>query len=47
MFVQFSQGLSSGCLRFGDLRVQVSAGLRLTIAKHPALTFDEADLFFG
>ena|SRR5437879_11584810 len=47
MFVQVSDGLSSGSLRFGDSRVQVSPRLRLAIATHPALMIDEAGVFHG
>ena len=47
MFVQFSHGFASGCLRFDVRRIQVSASLRLTVAKHSALPFDQAEELFA
>jgi hypothetical protein len=47
MFVQFSQGLGSGCFRLSDRHVEVSSRLGLTVSKHPALAFGETDVFFG
>jgi len=47
MFVQLSQGLGSGYLGFSDRSIEVSAGLCVAVAKHPALTFDQADVFLG
>ena len=47
MFVQFSQGLGPGCLRFSDRSIEVSPSLRLTVAKQPALALDQADVFLS